>query len=263
SWEQWIEGSGKPTVDIYTLAASLYYAVTGTIPTSSEQRQFRNAYLQPARDFGVSERVSRAIEKGMASDPERRPQSMGEWLSYLDYSLATIPSPLPRIFFSPVEVDESLPVEVDLESVFLVERPSSKRYPAPASKSDRFLEEDLMKFVGSGLLCFVLSILCGIISTNNSGILYTIGGLLFPLGNLLIGIGAFRNVGLANKSNYIQKHYRCLWYESTFLGIGFFCGWLFSILSVREVAMIFVILFYLGFFPIPISFLFLLFTKEQ
>ncbi len=96
-WEQWLEGSGKPTVDIYTLAASLYYAVTGTIPTSSEQRQFQNAYLQPARDFGVSERVSRAIEKGMASDPERRPQSMGEWLSYLDYSPANILSPPPRI----------------------------------------------------------------------------------------------------------------------------------------------------------------------
>ena len=82
-WEQHIEGSGKPTVDIYTLAASLYYAVTGQTPTASFKRQFQNAAMKPAKDFGVKDWVSLAIEKGMASEAQQRPQSMKDWLSYL------------------------------------------------------------------------------------------------------------------------------------------------------------------------------------
>ncbi|MEG4318383.1 MULTISPECIES: serine/threonine-protein kinase [unclassified Microcoleus] len=82
-WEQHMEGSGKPTVDIYALAASLYYAVTGQVPTPSLQRQFKNIALPPAKNFGVKDWVSLAIEKGMASDPQKRPQSMKDWLSYL------------------------------------------------------------------------------------------------------------------------------------------------------------------------------------
>ncbi|MEG4328250.1 serine/threonine-protein kinase [Microcoleus sp. herbarium5] len=82
-WEQHIEGSGKPTVDIYALAASLYYAVTGQVPTASLNRHFKNEALPPAKNFGVKDWVSLAIEKGMASEPQKRPQSMKDWLSYL------------------------------------------------------------------------------------------------------------------------------------------------------------------------------------
>ena len=81
-WEQ-RKGSGKPTVDIYALAASLYYVVTGEKPTPSFERQFENEPLKPAKDFGVKDWVSQAIEKGMESDPQKRPQSMQEWLTYL------------------------------------------------------------------------------------------------------------------------------------------------------------------------------------
>jgi serine/threonine-protein kinase len=82
-WEQQMEGSGEPTVDIYALAASLYYAVTGQTPTASFKRQFQNAAMKPAKDFGVKDWVSLAIEKGMASEAQKRPQSMKDWLSYL------------------------------------------------------------------------------------------------------------------------------------------------------------------------------------
>jgi serine/threonine-protein kinase len=90
-WEQQMEGSGKPTVDIYALAASLYYAVTGQTPTPSVKRHFQNAALPPAKDFGVKDWVSLAIEQGMESDPQKRPQSMQEWLTYLQEP-PTIPS---------------------------------------------------------------------------------------------------------------------------------------------------------------------------
>jgi serine/threonine-protein kinase len=82
-WEQHMKGSGQPTVDIYALAASLYYAVTGQTPTPSVNRRFQNEPLKPAKDFGVKYWVSQAIEKGMDSDPQKRPQSMQEWLTYL------------------------------------------------------------------------------------------------------------------------------------------------------------------------------------
>jgi serine/threonine-protein kinase len=82
-WEQQMEGSGQPTVDIYALAASLYYAVTGQTPTPSVKRHFQKAALPPAKDFGVKYWVSQAIEKGMDSEPQNRPQSMQDWLDYL------------------------------------------------------------------------------------------------------------------------------------------------------------------------------------
>jgi eukaryotic-like serine/threonine-protein kinase len=91
-WEQQMEGSSKPTVDIYALAASLYYAVTGQAPTPSIERQFENALLPPAKDFGVKDWVNLAIEKGMASDPQKRPQSMQDWLNYLQEPMSKIPS---------------------------------------------------------------------------------------------------------------------------------------------------------------------------
>jgi len=92
-WEQQIKGSGQPTVDIYALAASLYYSVTGERPTPSFERQFENEPLKPAKDFGVKDWVNLAIEKGMASDPQQRPQSMKDWLNYLWEPISpTIPS---------------------------------------------------------------------------------------------------------------------------------------------------------------------------
>ncbi len=90
-WEQQMEGSGQPTVDIYALAASLYYAVTGQTPTPSVKRHFQNAALPPAKDLGVKDWVNLAIEKGMESDPQKRPQSMQDWLNYLREP-PTIPS---------------------------------------------------------------------------------------------------------------------------------------------------------------------------
>ena len=53
------------------------------MPTASLNRHYRNEALPPAKNFGVKDWVSLAIEKGMASEPEKRPQSMQDWLSYL------------------------------------------------------------------------------------------------------------------------------------------------------------------------------------
>ena len=105
-WEQQMEGSGEPTVDIYALAASLYYAVTGQTPTPSFKRQFQNAALKPAKDFGVKDWVHLAIEKGMASAPQKRPQSMKDWLNYLR---EPIPQTTPNV--PPVELKSARGVD--------------------------------------------------------------------------------------------------------------------------------------------------------
>lgn len=79
------DGSIEPTVDIYALAASLYYALTAELPTPSIYRQFKNESLKSPTQLNrsLSRKVEAAILKGMELKAENRPQSMGEWLELL------------------------------------------------------------------------------------------------------------------------------------------------------------------------------------
>jgi hypothetical protein len=82
-------GNRQVTIDIYTLAASLYYAVTGKRPESSLDRKLYNKPLIPPNKYvvGISDGLNRAILKGMNLEAEYRPQSMREWLKLLpDFS---------------------------------------------------------------------------------------------------------------------------------------------------------------------------------
>ncbi len=75
-------GARNPTVDIYTLSASLYYAVTGAIP---QRDQYSNELILPKQiNPRLSDQVNRAISQGMAIQPKNRPQTMGEFLILLD-----------------------------------------------------------------------------------------------------------------------------------------------------------------------------------
>jgi serine/threonine-protein kinase len=86
-----MEGSREPTVDIYTLSASLYYAVTGKPPESSLNRKLYNAELVPPKELvpSLSDTVNKAVLRGMALTPQERPQTMGEWLSLLQTPIPT------------------------------------------------------------------------------------------------------------------------------------------------------------------------------
>ncbi|MGC9528797.1 MAG: SUMF1/EgtB/PvdO family nonheme iron enzyme [Limnospira sp.] len=84
-YEQLIKGDRSPTVDIYTLAASLYYAVTGQLPTDCFARKVDREELVPPKNLApVSDFVNDAIMAGMALNKTRRPQSMQEWLKLLE-----------------------------------------------------------------------------------------------------------------------------------------------------------------------------------
>ncbi|MEH2170160.1 MAG: serine/threonine-protein kinase [Nostoc sp.] len=98
-YERRVDASRKPTVDIYCLAATLYYAVTGQRPIASLARKLDNASLIPPREIisGISDRLNQAILKGMALEVEDRPQSMQAWLAMLEAPKATPPPPVESV----------------------------------------------------------------------------------------------------------------------------------------------------------------------
>ncbi|EKD08075.1 serine/threonine protein kinase [Arthrospira platensis C1] len=84
-YEQLIKGDRSPTVDIYTLAASLYYAVTKQLPRDCFSRKVDREELVPPKDLAsVSDAINDAIMAGMALNKTQRPQSMEEWLKLLE-----------------------------------------------------------------------------------------------------------------------------------------------------------------------------------
>ena len=74
-YEQLFGGSRKPTVDIYCLATTLYFAATGECPVSSIDRKLHNtALISPNRvNPRISDRLNQAILKGMALEAGDRP----------------------------------------------------------------------------------------------------------------------------------------------------------------------------------------------
>ena len=91
-YEQIIRGNREPTVDVYTLAASLYLGVTGQLPVDCLARKVDDEKLIPPKDLvTVSDRVNEAIVRGMAVKPEDRPQSMQDWLEILEVSEVVSP----------------------------------------------------------------------------------------------------------------------------------------------------------------------------
>jgi len=74
-------GDGRKTVDVYALTATFSFLVTGQKPTPAGMRQLGQPLNLPNR---VSERVRVAINKGMEMNPDRRAQSVREWLAMLE-----------------------------------------------------------------------------------------------------------------------------------------------------------------------------------
>lgn len=82
-YEQYSE-TGKqqgPWTDIYALAATLYHAITGKRPPDAPSRVVRDE-IKPAREAAISAYRSgflKAIDRGLAIDIDRRPQSVAAW----------------------------------------------------------------------------------------------------------------------------------------------------------------------------------------
>ncbi|GET37524.1 serine/threonine-protein kinase [Microseira wollei] len=75
-------GYSDPRVDIYTLAASLYYAVTGEYPTKAYDRRDGEELIPPQSHVAsLSDELNRAIIAGMEFEAKKRPQSVSDWLA--------------------------------------------------------------------------------------------------------------------------------------------------------------------------------------
>lgn len=90
-YEQRYKGSRDPRVDIYCLAASLYYGVTGQSPINSLARKLDDELLIAPQEIivTISNELNQAILKGMALEAKDRPESMQVWLKMLNYNFST------------------------------------------------------------------------------------------------------------------------------------------------------------------------------
>ncbi|NET52982.1 MAG: serine/threonine protein kinase [Merismopedia sp. SIO2A8] len=135
-------GDRKPTLDIYCLAATLYYTVTGERPTSSFERKVYDAVLHPPKQLNstISDRLNQGILKGMALEAKNRPQSMQEWLKLLESPEVLVPPPVKKSYRQEVV------------------RPLSKEYfSLPPRKSDIAVAKAVRT-----LSCSLLRVLCSL-----------------------------------------------------------------------------------------------------
>ncbi|NJL62587.1 MAG: SUMF1/EgtB/PvdO family nonheme iron enzyme [Methylacidiphilales bacterium] len=88
------KGVRHPTVDVYCLAASLYYAVTGEMPAKSFDRKYDDEPLISPQQLvsSLSQSCCDAILTGMALEAKERIQTIQQWLDYLTPN----PSPYQR-----------------------------------------------------------------------------------------------------------------------------------------------------------------------
>jgi formylglycine-generating enzyme required for sulfatase activity/tRNA A-37 threonylcarbamoyl transferase component Bud32 len=120
-YEQFVEGSGKPSVDVYCLASSLYYVITGKLPTPALKRKLGNASLDaPKQLVRISDRVNNAILKGMALEPQNRPQTMQEFVLLLQQQN---PKPKPDLSTFSFEI-----VKVNAQGKIISRQPSQAQY---------------------------------------------------------------------------------------------------------------------------------------
>ncbi|MDZ8237209.1 MAG: serine/threonine-protein kinase [Nostoc sp. ChiQUE01a] len=78
-------GSKDITVDIYGLAATLYYIVTGEYPTTCWDRKYHQVNLIEPKQHNpsINEQLNLAIIEVMRLEANERPQSMQAWLNLL------------------------------------------------------------------------------------------------------------------------------------------------------------------------------------
>lgn len=99
-----MKGSREPRIDIYRLAATLYYAVTSEYPQSACDRKYHHAELvEPKQLSRIGDRLNQAILEGMALEAENRPQSMVDWLALLPNDKQNNDLKLPPSGVKPVE----------------------------------------------------------------------------------------------------------------------------------------------------------------
>ena len=77
-------GTSGPWTDVYALAASMYYSLTGIVPPSAIDRIQKDSLLWEHPNLtNLPEGISSAIQKALAADSTARTQSMADFLNEL------------------------------------------------------------------------------------------------------------------------------------------------------------------------------------
>jgi serine/threonine protein kinase/Tol biopolymer transport system component len=120
--EQYGTARTDSRTDIYSLAATLYAALTGSIPEDSITRATRNVSLTPITSLvpGASKRLAAVIEKGLELNPDDRYQTAVEFRDALLASLELTGSFLqaPRVSAPPPDSVDRLPIDSNLDEVY-------------------------------------------------------------------------------------------------------------------------------------------------
>lgn len=78
-WEQFHLGSREVTVDVYSLAGTLYYMVTGNVPKFNQKQ----ILIKPKDDNpSISDRLNDMIIWGLELQPTERPSNIELWLDF-------------------------------------------------------------------------------------------------------------------------------------------------------------------------------------
>lgn len=130
--EQYGTARTDARTDIYSLAATLYAALTGSIPEDSITRATRNVSLTPISSLapGANKRLAAVIEKGLELNQDDRYQTAIEFRNDLLTSLELTGSfqSTPRVSAPPPEYVDSIPVDSNLDEIYS----SSSDLPKPA-----------------------------------------------------------------------------------------------------------------------------------
>ncbi|HEX7555539.1 MAG TPA: protein kinase [Leptolinea sp.] len=120
--EQYGTARTDARTDIYSLAATLYAALTGSIPEDSITRATRNVALTPVLTLSPqsSKHLAVVIERGLELNPNDRYQTAAEFRSALleSFELTGSFSSPPRITAPPLEAVDNIPANESLEEIY-------------------------------------------------------------------------------------------------------------------------------------------------